>query len=639
VKKNKKITADKEHLGSMQRDRDFSEHIINNSRSMISIINRKYIYEKVNATFCNAHQLICDSIVGKSLGDVWGEEIFHNHIKGNIDSCFAGNTVKYEAVFETPGSGERYFEVVFRPIHDDDGEITHLLAETFDINDLWTTRQAVIEKEEELRKFETNLPIGFIRCDIKGKIIHVNKAFLRIMGLNEEIDIADINIRDFYVDDQLFEIQFAQLKDCKSKTFGRVLLKNPKGREIPCRLNGFLAVNDSGLPSFVDFAIEDNSRELMLESRLLQAQKLETIGALAGGIAHDFNNVLTTISGYSEMLLEDLRNDSDKAEKVCKIQAAVRKAQSIINQMLTYSRQIEQEKIRVSITKVLQETIGFVQSAAPGNVQIKSHVQKNNALVYADPTQLFRVFLNLMTNGIQSMEEKGGTLTVNLEVIDGNLVKHDLHKDIVADEYVLITFMDTGTGIDPSSMNRIFEPFFTTREVGKGTGLGLSVVHAIISELEGEIVVSSTMDKGSVFNVYLPQSKEIGEISGRDEPRKKILFIAGNRYESSILSLALENTGYELLYLSESQDLVKFMSEIKNHPDLVIYMSDSEQVGTDDLIAVFRELRISTPCILITDPAQDLLEENLLNSGIINQQLSKPVSLREIRDAIQASLK
>ena len=104
-------------------------------------------------------------------------------------------------------------------------------------------------------------------------------------------------------------------------------------------------------------------------------------------------------------------------------------------------------------------------------------------------------------------------LSVNIAVVEREFVQHELNKDIVADEYVLLTFKDTGEGMDPSLMGRIFEPFFTTREVGKGTGLGLSVIHGIITEMEGEILVSSKKDKGSVFHVYLPVSKNYSDLT------------------------------------------------------------------------------------------------------------------------------
>jgi len=174
-----------------------------------------------------------------------------------------------------------------------------LLAETFDIHDLKSTKQAVIEKEEEFRKFETNLPIGFLRCDPSGNILHANKAFLRISECHDESSITKTNFKSFYLEEELFGIHIALLITEHTKNFGRVSLKNCHGKEIPCRISGFLGFNSSGKPSYLDFAVEDCSRELMLENRLIQAQKLETIGSLAGGIAHDFNNVLTAILGYA----------------------------------------------------------------------------------------------------------------------------------------------------------------------------------------------------------------------------------------------------------------------------------------------------------------------------------------------------
>ncbi len=624
-----------EYLNFLAKEKEIADRIIDHSRSMISIINRNYIYEKVNSTFCHAHKVITSSIVGKTLGEVWGQETFRNIIKNNIDLCFTGKTIRYEAVFNTPKSGRRFFEVTFRPIAVENGEITHLLAETFDINDLKLSEKAA----EDFRKLETNLPIGFLRCDREGKIIHANNAFLTIMELQAENLVPDLNMKNFYPDKRIFDMQYNNLLECQSKSFGRISLKNGKGREVPCRISGFLAIDEKGVPAFIDFIVEDSSREMMLENRLLQAQKLETIGALAGGIAHDFNNILATISGYSEMLQDDLPGYSPSSEKVSKIQGAVLKAQSLINQILTFSRQVEQEKIPVDVSEVLKETIGFMKSALPPKIAIRSRISKRKANVFADPTQLFRVFLNLMTNAMQALEEEEGTISVRLDVVEGKRIQHEINKDIVADEYVLLTFEDTGKGMEPSLMGRIFEPFFTTREVGKGTGLGLSVVHGIISEMDGEILVSSTKEKGSVFYVYLPVSKEYADLEARIGGKKKILFIKGNKHESRIFSLALENSGYELMYISDQKHLEIVMSDIKDRPDLLIYMNDSKQVRPENLIGLFRRLDINTPCIFITDPNQEIFEEKILNSGIVKQHLLKPVSLKEISNAIQISLK
>jgi signal transduction histidine kinase/FixJ family two-component response regulator/CheY-like chemotaxis protein len=625
------------NLRYLKREKDFSDYISNSSRSMLSIVNRNYIYEKVNTTFCKAHNLAVNSIVGKSLAEVWGHSTFKSKIQKNVDLCFEGNTVRYESNFDTPTFGNRYYEVIFRPITRDSGVVSHLLAETFDITDLRLSKQVVNEMEEEFKKLETNLPIGFLRCEPDGTIIHANKAFLKIMDCDDDSLLTGLSINEFYAEKSLFGIHMQQLLNEKIKTFGRVPLYTSKGTEIACRISGFIVTNENGAPSFIDFAFEDSTRELLLENRLLQAQKLETIGALAGGLAHDFNNILATIFGYSELLLDETPQKSPTSEKVGKIINAVTKARSLTNQILTFSRQVEQEKIAVSVFEVLKETIGFIESGKPSNIEVKNKLENIEALVYADPTQLFRVFLNLMTNGIQAMEEKGGTLSIALKIVDGNLVRHELNRNIVADEYALVTVEDTGEGMDPSLTRRIFEPYFTTKEVGKGTGLGLSVVHGIIAEIEGEILVSSKKNKGSVFSVYLPVSKDYQDISGKTEKERRLLFISGNRYESRILSLALEKTGYKLDFATDLEAFSKLMSEEKI-ADLIIYMGDSENIKADDIISFSSRKKITSPIILITDNYQYLSQEKLLNSGIVKQILNKPVSLKEIRNAIKTSI-
>ncbi|HNW56782.1 MAG TPA: ATP-binding protein [Bacteroidales bacterium] len=527
-----KTPPDDDFISFLAKDKSFADQIIDNSRSMISIINRDYIYEKVNIPFCKAQKTVADAILGRTLADVWGEETFKKHIKQNIDRCFSGDTVKYEATFTTPCAGQRFYEVVFRPFTVDSGKISHLLAETFDITDIKMSEKIATEKEEEFRRIEQ-----------------------------------------------------------------------------------------------------------MLEDRLLQAQKLETIGSLAGGLAHDFNNILATISGYSELLQEDMAKSSSSFQKVKKIQIAVSKARSLVNQMLTFSRQVEQEKVIVKVNDVLKETIGFIKSAAPGNVTVRSRIPKKNAPVYADPTQLFRIFLNLLTNAIQALEERKGTISVNLSCLSGKKVQARLDKKIVADEYALITITDTGKGMDPSLLRRIFEPFFTTREVGKGSGMGLSVVYGIVTEIGGEVLVSSVKGKGSVFYVYLPLTSGTNGSSHEPGSRKKILFIMGNRHESNILSLALESAGYELIKCPVIKDLAKVMSGLDVSPDLVIYMTDAGSVSAEEFMRLLKAEKNTIQCILIDDPEVDFNEEKFVNSGIKCQHLMKPVSLKEIKSAIHMSLR
>jgi signal transduction histidine kinase len=632
--KNSKV-PDPEELA---RERFFSEHIMDHSRSMLSIINRLYRYEKVNATFCNAHQGMVGSIVGKSLSEIWGCEIFSTRIRENIDRCFNGETVRYEASFSVPQSGRRFFEVIFRPMPEKDGKITHLLAETFDITDLKLSEKTAEEKEEEFRKFETNLPIGFLRCKPDGTILHANRTFLIIMDVEDEGALCSTCLRDYYAEPGLFDIHIDQLLDNKPKSFGRVSLVTCRKNQIVCRISAFMMHSSTGEPLYIDYSMEDLSRELMLENRLLQAQKLETIGSLAGGIAHDFNNILTTISGYAELLHDDLGGQPSALAQIKKIQMAVLKARSLTSQILTFSRQVEQEKIPVKVTDVLKETLGFIESSIPGNINLSSKIFTSELTVMADPTQLFRVFLNLLTNAIQALEGRKGNINVGLSVLKGEQVHNDLNTLIVHDEYVVVTISDTGKGMDPALIGRIFEPFFTTREVGKGSGLGLSVVHGIVTEMGGEILVSSRQNEGSVFSLYLPVTRDLQNQEEFTGEKRKILIVPGNIHETRVLSIALETSGFEVITTKSLSHLLKSVTG-SYKPDLIIFMTDNSHFQPDDLPGIIARSGYFIPCIVITEPGQDILIEKLMNTEFVQQQLVKPVSLKEIRNAIKLSIR
>lgn len=230
---------------------------------------------------------------------------------------------------------------------------------------------------------------------------------------------------------------------------------------------------------------------------------LEALGILACGTAHDFNNILAIISGYAEMLREDLPEGSPSSEKAQGILNAVSRGRSLTEQILMFSRQGEIKKETTNIALILRESIDFAKTGSPKGITIKTRINRENVLVFADPTQLFRMFLNIIVNSFQAMEEKGGKLLVTLSVVSGIRMKKTVKKPS-ADEYVLISFGDTGPGISEEVKERISEPFFTARKSGKGTGLGLSIVHGIVSDIGGEIFVSGKKMHGTVFRILLP---------------------------------------------------------------------------------------------------------------------------------------
>ena len=613
AKRSKSSRADRDHF--------FAEQIIDSSRSMITIINRDYVYEKVNRTFCLNHNREADSVVGRKLEEVWGRDNFNKNIKGNIDHCFTGRVVFYQAFFETPAWGRRYYEVVLRPVRNDKEEVTHVLAETFDITEIKLKEQAASEVEWEFRNLESNLPIGFFRYDNEGVMLHVNKAFLRIIGAENENEVNGRSMREFYKDPELFDMHLSKLHSEGIASFGRLELKAYDGTMIICRINAFTVRDGSGNPIYIDGAMEDFTREADLEKRLLQAQKLDTIGMLAGGIAHDFNTILTTIYGYSELSLETLDKSSEAYNNIWRILQAAGRARSLTNQILAFSRHAGQERISVRLRDIIAETTGSLKPVLPPGIDVIEELVSPDLMVSADPTQLYRVFINLARNAIQAMEDKGGKLTITLDA------RHcDKQGRLPEGEYALIRFADTGKGMDEKTAGRIFEPFFTAGKQGKGTGLGLSVVYGIISEIDGDINVSSKADEGTVIDILIPVTGALPEAIPAKGSRAEVMIIPGSDSESRLIAMALTASGYSVSSSDPSGD---WLSEA-GRAEVIIVTDNSPSVPAADIIYSLARHGVEKPVLMISDFDVWLAAEKELTSGLIKSNLFKPASLKEI---------
>jgi len=225
-------------------------------------------------------------------------------------------------------------------------------------------------------------------------------------------------------------------------------------------------------------------------------------GKLAGGIAHDLNTILTTIYGYSEMALETLDGTSEAAKDIHKILLAADRARALTGRLMDLSRPAGGDRKTVHVSDIIEETISLIRPSIPHGTEVAGNIVSPDILVSADPLQLFRAFTNLAVNALQAMESTGGRLTITLERVsagDRNKMKDG--------EYALIRFADTGQGMDKKTTEKMFDPFFTERRNGNGTGLGLSLVYDIISDLEGDINVSSEVNEGTVIDILIPAEK------------------------------------------------------------------------------------------------------------------------------------
>lgn len=230
----------------------------------------------------------------------------------------------------------------------------------------------------------------------------------------------------------------------------------------------------------------------------------KTILDLAGGIAHDFNNLLYPIIGYTEMTINDIPEDSPARSNLEEVLKAASRAQDLIQQFLTFNCPDSTKPEPLQVQFVIREVLEFIKASQPNTIEIRENIGKECGLVFADPTQIHRVIMNLCTNACHAMCQRGGVLEVSMTRVNIGPEK-SIVMDLEPGAYVCLTVSDTGQGIDSAVIDRIFDPFFTTKKKNKGSGLGLFVALGIVRGYGGNIMVSSEKGKGTDIDVYLPR--------------------------------------------------------------------------------------------------------------------------------------
>jgi signal transduction histidine kinase len=226
-----------------------------------------------------------------------------------------------------------------------------------------------------------------------------------------------------------------------------------------------------------------------------------TAYAIAGGIAHDLNTILTAIYGYSELAQESAGDAAATGKYLEKIIGAADRAKSLTAQMIDLSRGALQPPQRVNIGEILADAVRFLRPSAGDKITITERIKAPELHVDAVPAQLFRLFINVAANALKAMKEKGGRLVITLEAVSDRT-----DSDGAAADTALVSFADTGMGMDSETTERLFEPFFSTGEGKGGTGLGMMVVRAIMDDLGGAVRVNSNPGTGTVVELLIPLS-------------------------------------------------------------------------------------------------------------------------------------
>jgi PAS domain S-box-containing protein len=360
----------------------------------------------------------------------------------------------------------------------------------------------------------------------------------------------------------------------KGEWTGEMQQVTKDGREIIVESRWTLIYDGEGKPKSILIINTDITEKKKIESQLLRAQRMESIGTLAGGIAHDLNNVLTPIMLSLEMLKEKLKDE--RSQRLLTIlEENSKRGASLIKQVLSFSRGMEGERKPLQASHVITEIGKIAKETFQKNIEIRTDIQKDLFTISGDATQLHQVIMNLCVNARDAMQD-GGILRISAEnfFVDENY--EQMHTEAKVGSYIEIAISDNGVGIPPNILDRIFEPFFTTKEFGKGTGLGLSTTLAIVKSHGGFIKVNSEPGKGTTFRVYLPATKT--EIQNVEEQQLELPIGQGELVlvaedENSIREVtvsALETYGYNVLTANDGADAVALYAQNKDKIKVVL---------------------------------------------------------------------
>lgn len=502
----------------------------------------------------------------------------------------------------------------------------------------------------DLHRYFIDNPESLARCAAMVSILDANRAARDLYGAVTSKSLRQLT--SVLPGDQLmqFKTELAGLlKEGRSET----ILENRTlhGDILTVERRSVVAIGFEQTWRKVFVTIIDMTEQIRLrnenksfEKKLQQMQKLEAIGSLAGGIAHDFNNILAPIIGRAELMLIENAGNEHLREHCQGIVDAAKRARDLVKQILTFSRQVDQEITPVALADIIREAIGLVRPSLPTTIGIECTLHDQCPMVMANATQLHQVIMNLVTNAFHAMEGQGGILRFHLETV--NLGSDETGSmSIDPGLYVRLRIEDTGHGMNAATMGKIFDPYFSTKPRGKGTGLGLAMVLGILQSYGGEVSVESEVGKGTAFILYFPAIQQAPEQQSAEHDQQEplprgtehILLVDDEKPIADVATNMLEWLGYKVTVRTSSYDALEAFRSLGDRIDLLITDLTMPQMNGLQLYREIKKIRPEVKVIVCTGFSEQLNSVSARSVGI-EGFLSKPVVLPELARCVRLVL-
>jgi PAS domain S-box-containing protein len=609
-----------------QRD-DWFSHILRHCPSSVAVLDREMRYLMVSERWLDDYHLAERDIIGQTHYEVFPEiperwrEIHRRCLDGAVErhdqDCFPradGHTdwVRWEV----------------RPWFESDGAVGGIVMYTEVITGQVEALAAARASEQQQRALIEALPDAVFRFDRECRVLgyHVRPDW----ELAAEPTAFLGQPLGLFLPPEIVRHTEAAIDAVLARGEAQMLAYD---LDLPDGLHHYEAHLSPCGQAEVIALVRDVTARFRLEEQLRQAAKMEAVGKLAGGVAHDFNNLMTTVLGYSELLISSLPAESPLLPDVIQISRAAEQAAALTQQLLAFSRKQTLAPRSVDLGQITADLELMLRRLLGETVELRLLRRSGPALVLADVTQMQQVIVNLAVNARDAMPH-GGRLTI--EVGLANLAPAEAlgALDGRGGPHVRLRVSDTGQGMDEATVQRIFEPFFTTKPLGKGVGLGLATAYGIVEQSGGHIAVRSAAGAGSTFTVWLPAHAAPAAVvtDDRQAGAPRLLLVEADGLLRNLAHRVLADRGYAVTLAENTVEALMLAARPEAAWDLLVLDSELPAASRRELAAALRARQPQLPLLLLASSGDDAAGED----GA--RLLLKPFAPAELEFAVHAAL-
>ncbi len=480
------------------------------------------------------------------------------------------------------------------------------------------------ESEARYHRLVENVYDAIVVDDVEGRVVFANRRFREWFGL-EDREVRGLALEDYVAPEWRAEVRDRHDRRMRGEAVSDHLEFEGLRRDgtriwIEALVT---ALEENGRIAGSQAALRDVTERRRIEAQYLQAQKMESIGRLAGGVAHDFNNLLTVINGYCELLLLGIGPDDPSREQLLEIRKAGDHAAALTQKLLVFSRKQMVQPNPLNLNQVVRETEKMCGRLIGEDIVLTTRLDASLGTVMADAGQMHQVLMNLVVNARDSMPH-GGTVIIETKNIDADEALAGRIPNMVPGAYVYLGVTDTGTGMSDEVKRHLFEPFFTTKEPGKGTGLGLATTYGIVRECGGSIGVTSELERGTAFHIYLPRleagvGSEPGESALPPALRgsETVLVVEDQDAVRKLATTVLESQGYRVLQASSGPDAIALA---EGYPEAIHLLLTDVVLPYMDGRVLAEKLRAARPGLAVLY-ISGYTEERIGEAGTLDRAL------------------